>query len=215
MGFPDRGTSRRSAAYREPRSVNEQRETKVSLRNLLSFRRSADRSAASARRAGETRRRGVGLTVCNNFFGTRRFPVGYHSHVIQKAGAMNILRTVLFAAAIAGGSAIATDADARGRHHHHHHRHHGHVGIWFGAPLFYPYYAYPRYYYPPAVIAAPAAPPVYIEQSQSAAPAPAPAPMQGSAAYWYFCRDTQTYYPYVQQCATPWQQVVPNSAPPS
>ena len=124
---------------------------------------------------------------------------------------MHTLKSVLIAAALAGASLAAADADARGRHHHHH-RHHGHVGIWLGAPLFYPYYAYPRYYYPPAVVAAPA-PPVYIEQAPSAAPAPSP--QQSSGAYWYFCRDTQTYYPYVQQCATPWEQVVPNSRPQS
>ena len=129
--------------------------------------------------------------------------------MIPDARRMNKLKAALLAVCIAGASAAATEADARDRHHHHHHR--GHVGIWFGAPLFYPHY-YPRYYYPPTVVI-PAPPPVYIEQPQSAVPAPAPT--QGSAAYWYYCRDTQTYYPYVQQCATPWEQVVPNSAPPS
>jgi hypothetical protein len=125
---------------------------------------------------------------------------------------MDKLKAALLAVCIVGATAAATEADARGRHHHHHH-HRGHVGIWFGAPLFYPHY-YPRYYHPPAVvIPAPAPPPVYIEQPQSAVPAPAPT--QGAAAYWYYCRDTQTYYPYVQQCATPWEQVVPNSAPAS
>ena len=124
---------------------------------------------------------------------------------------MKTIKIALLLVAMVGSSVIATSADAGGRHRHHHH-HHGRasVGIFFGAPLFYaPYAYYPRYYYPPAV-AAPA--PVYIEQS---APAAAPAPSQGSTAYWYYCRDSQTYYPYVQQCASPWQQVVPNSAPPS
>ena len=112
----------------------------------------------------------------------------------------------------------ASDADARrGRHHGHHHHHRGHVGIWFGAPII-PFY-YPRYYYAPAyypptvVIPAPSSPPVYIEQNPPAAPQSAPAPAQGSGSYWYYCRDSQTYYPYVQQCASPWQQVVPNSDP--
>ena len=114
--------------------------------------------------------------------------------------------------------AFSDVADARGRHHHHHH-HRGHVGIWFGAPLF-PYYSpyyYPRYYYPPTVVA-PAAPPVYIEQG-SAAPVVAPGPSapsaQTSGAFWYYCPDSRTYYPYVQSCATPWQQVVPQTTPPS
>jgi len=125
---------------------------------------------------------------------------------------MDNLKAALLAAVFVGASAMAADADARGRHHHHHR---SHVGIWFGvpAPVFYPHYHYyPRYYYPPTVVVpAPAYPPVYIEQPQSAAPAPS----LGSTAYWYYCRDTQTYYPYVQQCATPWEQVVPQSPPPS
>jgi hypothetical protein len=124
---------------------------------------------------------------------------------------MNTFKALLLAAALVGASVAATDADAHGRH-----RHRSHVGIWFGVPgpVFYPHY-YPRYYYPPAVVVpAPAAPPVYIEQSQGVAPAPGPT-TQSATAYWYFCRDTETYYPYVQQCSTPWERVVPQSAPPS
>ena len=122
---------------------------------------------------------------------------------------MDKCKALLLAAALVGTSLAAADADAqhRGRHHHHHR---GGVGIFFGAPLFYAPYYYPRYYYPPAVVyGAPASPPVYIEQS--GAPT---APAQNSSAYWYFCRDTQTYYPYVQQCASPWERVTPQSAPP-
>ena len=113
-------------------------------------------------------------------------------------------------AAVFGGAALAPDADAHGRRHHHHHHHHrSHVGIWFGvpAPVYYPRYYYPRYYYPPAAVYYP--PTTYIEQS----PPPAAAP-SASTAYWYYCRESQTYYPYVQTCPSPWQQVVPNSAPP-
>ena len=139
---------------------------------------------------------------------------------------MDKLKAALLALFMAGASVAAAHADARGRHHHHHHhRHRAPVGIWFGAPLFYPHYYpryYPRYYYPPTVVVpAPAPPPVYIEQpppvyiEQPQIAVPVPSPTQNSAAYWYYCRDTQTYYPYVQQCATPWEQVVPNSAPPS
>ena len=124
---------------------------------------------------------------------------------------MDKFKALLLAVAVVGTSFAAADADARGRHRHHHHHHRGSVGIFFGAPAFYaPYHYYPRYYYPPAVVyGAPASPPVYIEQS--GAPA---APAQNSSAYWYFCRDTQTYYPYVQQCASPWERVTPQSAPP-
>jgi hypothetical protein len=119
---------------------------------------------------------------------------------------MKTAKIALLFAALVGSSMIATSANAQHRYHHH-----SGVGIYFGAPLFYaPYAYYPRYYYPPAVVvAAPAQAPVYIEQSAAAAPS------QASGAYWYYCRDSQTYYPYVKQCASPWQQVVPNSAPPS
>ena len=121
---------------------------------------------------------------------------------------MNQIKAAMLAAALIAGSVLAQEADAHGR------RHRGHVGIFFGvpAPVFYPRYydPYPRYYYPPTVLVpAPVGPPVYIEQPQAAAPS------QSSGAYWYYCRDTQTYYPYVQQCASPWEQVTPQGAPPS
>jgi hypothetical protein len=122
---------------------------------------------------------------------------------------MNTTKAAICVAALLGSTFLATDADAHRRHHR------SHVGIWFGvpAPLFYypRYHYYPRYYYPPAVVVpAPAyyPPSTYIEQS-------APPSAGGSANYWYYCRDSQAYYPYVQQCASPWQPVVPNSAPPS
>lgn len=123
---------------------------------------------------------------------------------------MNRVKIAVLLAAVVCGTALAGTADAHGR---------GRVGIWFGvpAPIFYPsYYYYPRYYYPPAYYAAPVAAPsyptTYIEQSP---PAAGPAPSEGSSAYWYYCRDSQTYYPYVQQCASQWEQVVPRSGPPS
>ncbi|MBI3375282.1 MAG: hypothetical protein HY017_26480 [Betaproteobacteria bacterium] len=58
------------------------------------------------------------------------------------------------------------------------------VGVFLGAPLYAPYY------YPPA--------PLYMEQ--------APNPN-----YWYFCPDSNAYYPYVQQCPGGWQHVVPQA----
>ena len=131
---------------------------------------------------------------------------------------MRTLNLALLSLAV-GAAVIAPlgDADARGRGgyrggYHHHHR--SSVGVFIGAPLF-PYYSYspywyPRYYYPPAVVAVPA--PEYVEQGATGAYGPAPAQQN---AYWYFCPDSQTYYPYVQQCASQWQQVQPQaSAPP-
>jgi hypothetical protein len=97
-----------------------------------------------------------------------------------------------------------------------------HFGFAFGfpGPIYYPapvYYPYPRYYYPQPVYVPP---PQYIEQNSPAPPEPQPpvsgAPSQGgSGYYWYYCPDSQTYYPYVQTCGSQWQQVVPRSGPPS
>ena len=99
------------------------------------------------------------------------------------------LALVLFAAI--GGSLVSATADA-------HWRHRGRVGIFIGAPVVaYSYYAWPRYYYPPPVYSAP---PVYVE----------PTPSPQASNYWYFCREANAYYPYVQSCPSPWQPVAPN-----
>ena len=110
------------------------------------------------------------------------------------------------------------------------------IGVYVPAPVYRPHhYAPPRVYYaPPPVYYAPRvihsaplvyvppvvhssrsyAPPVYVERNDLAAipPAPAPAPV-ADTAFWFFCADSNTYYPYVTQCATPWERVVPT--PPS
>ena len=122
---------------------------------------------------------------------------------------MKTFNIALLSLALAAGLAAANDADAHGRHHR------GRVGVFIGAPIvpyYYSPYWYPRYYYPPAVVA-PAQPPVYIEQNPGpGAAAPPASPTQSQGAYWYFCQDSQTYYPYVQQCASPWQQVQPQAS---
>ena len=112
---------------------------------------------------------------------------------------MNILTKALLALALAFCAVAATPALA------HHHR--AHFGFYFGAPLYYPspyyYYPPPAYYYPPPAYVQP---PVYVEQPAPPAPAPqSSAPQQSSD--WYYCRDSQAYYPYVQNCASPWQRV--------
>lgn len=88
---------------------------------------------------------------------------------------------------------------------------HGHSGFdfYFGAPLYpYPYYRDPFYYpyYPPTVITVPVTPPVYIQQSP-------PAAQHYPSGYWYYCRNPEGYYPYIQECPRGWQQVEP--IPPS
>jgi len=64
----------------------------------------------------------------------------------------------------------------------------GRAGWWWivgGVYYFYPapIYPYPDPYVPPAVTPAP--------------------------AYWFYCSNPPGYYPYVPQCAVPWQQVPP------
>jgi len=79
--------------------------------------------------------------------------------------------------------------------------------LWYG-PGYYPYryyypYAYPYpypYYYPPAVVM-PSEPRVYIERDDQAT-----ADAQTSP-YWYYCRESDTYYPYVKECAGQWERV--------
>lgn len=81
-------------------------------------------------------------------------------------------------------------------------------GVYFAAPLLIApwFYPSPDYYDTPPL---PASPTVYIEQG--AAP---PEQMQ-QPYYWYYCADSKTYYPYVDDCPGGWQQVVPDTTPPS
>ena len=85
---------------------------------------------------------------------------------------------------------------------------HGHVhsrvvlGFNFGYPVYAPWYPPAYYYYPPApVYVSPPAPTQYVERGD-VAPEQAPPP-----ATWYFCRDSNAYYPYVKQCPGGWQRV--------
>lgn len=107
---------------------------------------------------------------------------------------------VLLLALLTSGSAYAW-----GRHGHGPHVRFGVMlggPVWFG-PAYYPAYYYPPVYYPPV----PVSPPVYIEQGGAQA---APAPEQSS---WYYCAETNAYYPYVKECARGWQRVSPLPAP--
>lgn len=99
---------------------------------------------------------------------------------------------------------------------------HGGVGVYFGGPypVFpYPYapyaYPYPYVYSPPPVVISQPQPPVYIEQGTGTSSAPATAPSApvtsagNSQAYWYYCEQSDSYYPYVKECAAGWKQVMP------
>lgn len=75
-------------------------------------------------------------------------------------------------------------------------RSHVAVGVFAGAPFF---WSYPPPDYPLGV-AIPSLPTLYIEQADQ-------------QAYWYYCPETLTYYPYVEQCPGGWQLVVPQAPP--
>lgn len=115
-----------------------------------------------------------------------------------------------------------------GGHHHHRDHHHGHyrLGInmggyynpgFFGAGAYNPRaYGYRSYGYPnqfigaPAygyqpIVAAPVAPPVYIQQEQ-------PRPVQAQTNFWHYCQKPEGYYPYVKSCPGGWLQVAPQPA---
>jgi hypothetical protein len=102
---------------------------------------------------------------------------------------------LLVAAALALTSAAAVAGGG--------HRGHGHVslGFHFGVPLgwYSPWYWGPPVYYAPApVVVQPPAPTVYVERSDTVP--------EGTAS-WYFCRESNAYYPYVKQCPGGWQRV--------
>ena len=91
---------------------------------------------------------------------------------------------------------------------------HGHFGVIIG-PYWGPWYYPPHpYYYPPyypQVVVERPAPQVYIEQQPAPAAQPAPpAPVVAAPVnYWYYCAAARGYYPYVRECPSGWQKVLP------
>ena len=69
-------------------------------------------------------------------------------------------------------------------------------GAWWYSPP--PHYGVPYAYY-----GDPAGPVQYIEKGDAEATTQAP------TAFWYFCPDSQQYYPAVESCASAWQPVAP------
>jgi hypothetical protein len=111
--------------------------------------------------------------------------------------------------------AAGSPALAKGRYHHHGHGHgHGSVsfgfavgGPWYYPGYYYPGYYYPTYYYPQAVTAQPVE---YIERGDAGAPAEQ---SRGSQGYWYYCKESRTYHPYVKHCPGGWEKQIPAPAP--
>ncbi len=110
---------------------------------------------------------------------------------------MRRVALLTFAALLALTSSVAL---AGGRHHHRH----GHLslGFHFGVPLgwYQPWYYAPppAYYYPAPAVVQPPAPTTYVERSDVVP--------EGTAS-WYFCRESNGYYPYVKQCPGGWERV--------
>jgi hypothetical protein len=122
-------------------------------------------------------------------------------------------RTRMAAAACIIGLGALASAPAFAQHWHGGAR----VGVYAGVPLYAPYYYPPVYYgyaYPPIIYAPPAAPPVYVERGE-AQPAPQAAPPAQPQSDWYFCPDSNGYYPYVKSCASGWQRVPPQPPAPT
>lgn len=101
-----------------------------------------------------------------------------------------------------GALAFADPADAHGR------RGRVHFGVVIGGPLWWHHRWDPwPYHYRERVIVERRGPTVYVEQDADGAE-------RDADQYWYYCPDTETYYPYVKSCASPWHRVVPHSPPP-
>ena len=83
------------------------------------------------------------------------------------------------------------------------------IGPYWGGPWYYPPYPYyyPPYY--PPVVAERSTPQVYIEQQPAPAAVPAAPVAAAPANYWYYCAPAKAYYPYVRECPSGWQKVVP------
>jgi hypothetical protein len=111
---------------------------------------------------------------------------------------MKWVRATFILALILSGAIASAAALAHGP------RHGGHVrfGVVIGAPAYW-YYPPPYYYYPPVAVV-PSPPPVYVERTDLQSP-------ERASSYWYYCPDTNSYYPYVKECPSPWQRIEPRA----
>ena len=92
--------------------------------------------------------------------------------------------------------AFADSADAHGG------RGRVHFGVIVGSPFWW-YHPWPPYpAYREQVIVERRGPTVYVEKDADGVE-------RASDHYWYFCPDSDTYYPYVKECASPWHRVAP------
>jgi len=121
------------------------------------------------------------------------------------------MRRLLIPVLAAAGFALAVNAPAALAQHHDDHWHDNDIhhfndhdmGVWRGGHWFHGPYSGRTgwwwivsgvYYFYPA--------PIYPYPDPYVPPMVAPTP-----AYWFYCSNPPGYYPYVPQCAVPWQQV--------
>jgi hypothetical protein len=131
------------------------------------------------------------------------------------------LCAVLIAALLLLAVPPGSDAGYRRGYGHGHGRTHVYGSFWIGPRFWYGPPAWgPRYYWGGPVVVAPPypaygyypAPPVIVQQ-------PPPVFVQPENAepenYWYYCEESQGYYPYVRSCPGGWMRVVPETTPPN
>jgi hypothetical protein len=107
------------------------------------------------------------------------------------------LAVLLLAAVACGDVWAAHHGGSGGRHSGGGHR--ARTLVVIGAPI-YPWYASGYYSAPATVVLEP--PPVYVQRSAS------PAQLD----YWYYCRASGAFYPYVTQCPGGWQAMLSQPA---
>jgi hypothetical protein len=86
----------------------------------------------------------------------------------------------------------------------------GSGGVWI-APGWGPWWAgYSPYYYaaPPVIVERPSIEYYYQQVPQQASP------QEEEPVYWYYCKNPEGYYPYVQRCPDGWMRVVPKPTTP-
>lgn len=126
----------------------------------------------------------------------------------READMRKFMRIILALMIVLMASSVPAQAD-RGRHGHGGgHGGHGRVGIgvFVGPGLWWPGWwgPYPYYpYYPPPVSVEPPTD-LYVQ----------PAPQADENRYWYYCKESQGYYPTVKKCPGGWMKVVPPAPQP-
>lgn len=114
------------------------------------------------------------------------------------------MRIAILALSLVAISLASPDAEA-------HRRGGARVHLFVGGPWYYPWYWGPPvyYHYSPAPVVVHREERVYVEKDEIE-----PAPAENPAAWWYFCEESKTYYPYVKSCPAGWKKVRPNTPPP-